>query len=103
MNLPEMTYFSDFLSVAATESLKVQISGCAGFDCLGSALSADAAFRQLDHAKFELNNLIKEQQNAPHTDAADKALDSINSAMGWLRDVSVSPITPGCPSAVSKN
>ena len=97
-----MTYISDFLSVAATEGMKIKISGCAGFDCLGSALSADAAFRQLYHAKFELNNLIREQQNAPHADAADEAVEHINSAMGWLRDVSVSPITPGCP-AISKN
>lgn len=96
-----MTYFHDFLTVAATEAVKIKISGCAGIDCLGSALSADAAFRQLDSAKFEINNLIREQQHAPHTEAADKALEAVNSAMGWLRDFSVSPAHTGCP--VAKN
>jgi hypothetical protein len=96
-----MTYFQDFLSVAATEALRVQISGCAGIDCLGGALSADAAFRQLDAAKFELNQLIQEQQNAPHTEAADQALEAVKSAQGWLRDFSVSPESLGCP--VAKN
>ena len=97
-----MTYLNDFMTVAATQALKVQISGCAaGLDCLGSALAADAAFRQLDAAKFELNNLIREQQHAPHTEAADKAIEAVNSAMGWLRDFSVSPAHTGCP--VAKN
>jgi len=92
-----MTYFQDFLTVAAGEAVRLQISGCAGIDCLGSALSADAAYRQLDAAKFELNQLIREQQNAPHTDAAGHALAAVKSAQGWLRDFSVSPGMPDCP------
>jgi len=92
-----MTYFTDFFTVAATEALKVKISGCASFDCLGAALSADAAYRQLDAAKFELHQLIREQQHAPHTDAADKALEALSSSQGWLRDFSVSPAGPPCP------
>jgi hypothetical protein len=74
--------------------MTVKMSGvglCANIDCLGRALAADAAWRQIDAAQKDLIDSLKLQASIPHTDAAQVAIKSLNLAKDFLRDYSVSP------------
>ena len=76
-------------------SLLVKTSGfgCADFDCLGRALAMDSAYQDLDAAKKLLMTTQKQHMNAPHTDAADRAIRHIDQAENFLRNFTVSPDT----------
>jgi hypothetical protein len=86
--------FSEYVSAT---SLILKTSGFASclstFDCLGRALAMDAAYRDLDAAKQLLLSTQRQQLNAPHTDAAERAIKHIDSAEDFLRNFTVSPDT----------
>lgn len=77
-------------------TLIVKTSGffsCAQFDCLGRALAMDSAYQDLDAAKKLLITTQRQYLNAPHTDAADRAIRHIDLAENFLRNFTVSPDT----------
>jgi hypothetical protein len=83
---------SEYMNATA---LIVKTSGfsCAQIDCLGRALAMDSAYQDLDAAKRMLMTTQKQYINAPHTDAADRAIRHIDQAENFLRNFTVSPDT----------
>lgn len=93
----ESSKLSNFFTTGNVRLVTSDLSSCMNsIDLFGRALSIDNAYRHMNAAEQYLLDASKMQDSAPHTNAAESAIDDIDHGKDWLRDYAVSPDTATC-------